>query len=78
MLINPNPKATDWHVVYHWDPSYAPLLLQLSNVTRKQGIDLHSYADDTQLYITMSPDDLSPTKKLPNRESSRRKDPQQV
>lgn len=39
-------------------------LLPLKNIIRKRSIDFHIYADDTQLYVTMSPDDLDPIDKL--------------
>ncbi len=47
----------------------APLLfslymLPLSQIMRKNQIDSHSYADDTQIYLALSPNDYSPIDSL--------------
>ncbi len=47
----------------------APLLfslymLPLSQITRKNQIAYHSYADDTQIYLALSPNDYSPIDSL--------------
>ncbi len=47
----------------------APLLfslhmLPLSHIMRKDQIDSHSYADDTQIYLALSPNDYSPIDSL--------------
>uniref|UniRef100_A0A3P9JXN4 Reverse transcriptase domain-containing protein n=1 Tax=Oryzias latipes TaxID=8090 RepID=A0A3P9JXN4_ORYLA len=52
-------------------PSLAPCffniyMLPLGNVIRTHNISFHSYADDTQLYIAMSPDDTRPIEALFN------------
>lgn len=39
-------------------------MLPLGSVIRKHGITFHSYADDTQLYLSMKPNDPSPITKL--------------
>ncbi|KAK0133338.1 RNA-directed DNA polymerase from mobile element jockey [Merluccius polli] len=39
-------------------------MLPLGNIIREHGISFHSYADDTQLYISLSPNDTSPIDKL--------------
>ncbi len=41
-------------------------MLPLENVIRRHHINLHSYADDTQLYIAISPDDTGPIHALLN------------
>uniref|UniRef100_A0A8C7WUK6 Reverse transcriptase domain-containing protein n=1 Tax=Oryzias sinensis TaxID=183150 RepID=A0A8C7WUK6_9TELE len=41
-------------------------MLPLGNVIRSHNISFHSYADDTQLYIAMSPDDTRPLEALFN------------
>ncbi len=32
----------------------------MGSVIRRHGISFHSYADDTQLYVAVSPDDTGP------------------
>ncbi len=41
-------------------------MLPLSIIIKKYNISYHSYADGTQLYISLSSDDLSPVNKLAN------------
>ena len=41
-------------------------MLPLGGVIRRHGISFHSYADDTQLYIAVSPDDTGPIDSLFN------------
>ena len=41
-------------------------MLPLGDVIRRHGISFHSYADDTQLYIAVSPDDTRPLDALFN------------
>lgn len=42
-------------------------MLPLGDVIRSHGMSFHSYADDTQLYIGVSPSDLKPIDTLFNR-----------
>ncbi|XP_041946065.1 uncharacterized protein LOC121707480 [Alosa sapidissima] len=39
-------------------------MLPLGNIIRRHGIDFHSYADNTQLYLSVSPNDTSPIANL--------------
>ncbi len=39
-------------------------MLPLSQIMRKNQIAYHSYADDTQIYLALSPNDFSPINSL--------------
>ena len=41
-------------------------MLPLCSVIKRYGINFHSYTNDTQLYIAVSPDDMSPIDALPS------------
>ena len=47
-----------------WDLLFNLYMLPLGNIIREHGISFYSYADDTQLYISLSPNDISPIDKL--------------
>ena len=39
-------------------------MLPFGDIIKKHGINIHSFADDTQLYIAVSPDDTEPIDSL--------------
>ncbi len=44
--------------------SFSLYMLPLSQIMRKNQIAYHSYADDTQIYLALSPNDYSPIDSL--------------
>lgn len=61
MFIDFNESNSKTHILTCGIPQESFLglyTLPLGNVIRRRGRDFHSNADDTQLYMTMSPDDL--------------------
>ncbi len=48
----------------NWPLLFSLYMLPLSQIMRKNQIAYHSYADDTQIYLALSPNDYSPIDSL--------------
>lgn len=67
-FVSTDTCSSGTHEIKRWVPQgsiLGPLLsnlymLLLGDVIRRHGTSFHSYADDTQLYIAVSPDDTGP------------------
>ena len=51
--------------VRSWTPFVQPML-PLGQILQNSNVNYHSYADDTQIYLALSPDDCSPLESLCN------------
>jgi len=63
--MKPRRRPTEFHKVLCLDQFYLPLyMLLLGNIIRKHSMDFHCFADDTQLYPSIKPEESNQPAKL--------------